>query len=221
MAAVTRAAIARAAMTSGTTMALGDVLFQCVNQQQQRKERAAAAAAAAASSGGKRDVRAAATATEDPSLLSGVDFRRTARFALIGATLHGPFFAAGLTYLDRLFPGAATPKIVAQKVLTGQATLFPAYTGLFLAYLRLLEGVPPGQIAARLRSEREQLAATIARGCVFWPAVNCVNFSVVPAGTPRIFCMNVAGLAWNAYLSYATSGPAPGASAGAGKRRAD
>lgn len=201
MAAVTRAAMARAAVTSGTMMALGDVLFQCANQQQQRKERAAAA-------GGKGGAK---------RLLSGVDLERTARFALIGATLHGPFFCVGLSWIDRCFPGAASPKVVAQKVLLGQVSLFPVYTAAFLAYLRLLEGVPPSKLVARLQSERESLTATIARGCVFWPAVNTVNFSIMPAGNARIFAMNVAGLAWNAYLSYATSrGPGGGAA-----RRAD
>jgi len=206
MAAVTRAAMARAAATSGTMMALGDVLFQCANQTRQRKERAAAAAAAGGGGLGKRAVAAAAA---EPSLLSGVDFARTARFALIGATLHGPFFCAGLAWIDRLYPGAPSPKIVAQKVLTGQVALFPAYTAAFFAYLRLLEGVPFSGLAARLDAERASLGATVARGCLFWPAVNCVNFSVVPAGNARIFAMNFAGLAWNAYLSYATSPSGP------------
>jgi hypothetical protein len=196
MAAVTRGAMLRAAATSGSMMALGDVLTQTIQrrqqQQQQQQQRLAAASGKAAAGGGV-----------DPG--SGLDLARTTRFAILGASLHGPFFCAGLAWLDRLFPGTGrpTPALVAKKVLTGQMVLFPSYTCVFLAYLRALEGTPVAELPARLRAEGDALAATIARGSVFWPLVNVVNFSVVPPGL-RIFAMNCAGLAWNAYLSYAT-----------------
>lgn len=212
MAAVSRAAIARAAATSGTMMALGDCLTQELSRRRQARERAAAAAT-------KSRKRTAATAAESSSSSPpSHDWARTARFAMIGAGLHGPFFAAGLGWLDRLFPGAATPSLVAKKVLTGQLTLFPVYTVCFLAALRALEGTPIAQLGARLESERGSLATTIARGSVFWPLVNVVNFSVVPPGNARIFAMNCAGLAWNSYLSFATQeggGGSGGATGGA------
>jgi hypothetical protein len=205
---VTRGALLRAAATSGSMMALGDVLTQTIQRrrhQQQQQQRLA---------GGKKGGGDAATTAPLPPL----DFSRTFRFALIGATLHGPFFCAGLAWLDRLFPGAPTPALVAKKVLTGQLVLFPTYTATFLAYLRVLEGTPVAALPERLASERGSLAQTITRGSIFWPCVNVVNFSVVPPGL-RIFAMNCAGLAWNAYLSYATQeqqAAVAGAGAGAG-----
>ena len=172
-------------------MALGDCLTQEVARRRHREQRAAAGK-------GKRGPESAAAAEPHH------DWARTARFAAIGACLHGPFFAAGLSWLDRLYPGAATPATVAKKVLTGQLTLFPVYTTLFLAALRALEGTPVAELPRRIADERGQLAQTIARGSVFWPCVNVINFSVVPRGNARIFAMNCAGIFWNSYLSYAT-----------------
>lgn len=205
MAAISRAAIARAAATSCTMMALGDCLTQELARRKAARERQSVAAAAAALKSGKGSKRGKSTV--DPAIAEQQqphDWARTARFALIGAGLHGPFFAAGLAWLDGLFPGAATPATVAKKVLTGQLTLFPIYTTLFLITLRALEGTPLAELPARLERERGQLGETIARGSVFWPLVNVVNFSVVPQGNARIFAMNTAGIFWNSYLSYST-----------------
>jgi hypothetical protein len=202
MAAISRAAIARAAATSCTMMALGDCVTQELSRRKAARARQSAVAAAIGSKGSKRGKPSAvdsAVTEQQPH-----DWARTARFALIGAGLHGPFFAAGLAWLDGLFPGAATPATVAKKVLTGQLTLFPIYTTLFLITLRALEGTPLAELPARLDRERGQLGETIARGSVFWPLVNVVNFSVVPQGNARIFAMNTAGIFWNSYLSYST-----------------
>jgi protein Mpv17 len=211
MAAVSRAAIARAAATSCTMMALGDCITQEIarrRQQQQQQPHAPerAAAAGAAPKGGWRGGSGSGSGSGSGGTASADqphDWARTARFAAIGAGLHGPFFAVGLAWLDRLYPGAASVRVVAAKILTGQLTLFPAYTTLFLATLRAMEGTPVAQLPSRLAAERASLAQTIARGSVFWPVVNAFTFTFC-AGTTRIFAMNCAGIFWNSYLSYAT-----------------
>lgn len=210
MAAVSRAtSIARAAATSCTMMALGD----CITQEIARRRQPVPAAPAAAALKGGRRGSGPSTASADHQPQQH-DWSRTARFATIGAALHGPFFAVGLAWLDRLFPGAASPSVVARKVLTGQLTLFPIYTTLFLASLRAMEGTPLAQLPSRLVAERASLGETIARGSVFWPCVNVATFTFT-TGTARIFAMNCAGIFWNSYLSYATQEKAAGRRRGA------
>lgn len=53
------------------------------------------------------------------------------------------------------------------------------------------------QCVAKLQ---RSLPATLATGSAYWPAVNMLNFLLVPP-SGRVVCVNVAGLFWNAFLS--------------------
>lgn len=76
--------VAKAALTSCTMMAAGDVVMQRLQHAQLAKESKAHAPAHA------------------------LDWARTARFAVIGLTLHGPLFYAGFKQLDKLLGTAPT-----------------------------------------------------------------------------------------------------------------
>jgi len=122
---------------------------------------------------------------------------RTARFASVGLCLHGPFFFAGFSALDRRFPGKALSAVVA-KTATGQVTLFPAYLATALFALAALEGETLERAAARAGAA---FPRAFAAGCAFWPAANLVNFALVPPGLGRVVYVNAAALVWNSYLS--------------------
>jgi len=141
------------------------------------------------------------------------DWRRTARFATVGALLHGPFFHTGFGALDRWRPGKDVASVIA-KTAAGQVTLFPTYLAGALFSLALLAGAPAADAASQARSGWPR---AFAAGCAFWPAANLVNFSLVPAGLPRVAFVNAAAVAWNTYLSLVASDEA--AAGGAAKAR--
>lgn len=143
-----------------------------------------------------------------------LNWRQSARFGLVGLTLHGPFFYSGFRWLDSRFGTAATLQKALIKTAAGQATLFPLYTSLFFTYMGLLEGLTPAQCVAKVR---QAFPPTFVTGSVFWPTANIFNFMLVPPHL-RVPYVNVAGLFWNAWLSYENStkgrvGAAAGAAA--------
>jgi protein Mpv17 len=144
------------------------------------------------------------------------DPARTARFAAVGALLHGPFFYAGFSALDRWRPGRDVASVIA-KTAAGQATLFPTYLAAALFSLALLAGSGPPDAAAQTRAAWPR---AFVAGCAFWPAANLVNFSVVPAGLPRVAFVNGAAVVWNAYLSLVAADAAGAGGAGGVKGKA-
>ncbi|GLC52047.1 hypothetical protein PLESTB_000576600 [Pleodorina starrii] len=137
------------------------------------------------------------------------DWRRTARFGLVGLTLHGPFFLWGFRMLDQRFGPAKTLLTAAKKTALGQVTLFPTYVAAFFTYMTLLE--TGGNVAAVGDKLRGAFVQTYIAGSVFWPAANMLNFMFCPPAG-RLLYVNCAGLAWNAILSAYNSGAvaAPG-----------
>lgn len=157
------------------------------------------------------------------------DWRRSMRFAGVGFFMHGPFFFSGFRWLDRTWPGRSgergrngaqrgagarwrrpqpeplprTPAgAVAAKTLVGQATLFPTYTAAAMAALAALDGASKDDVVSRVR---HGLLRALAAGSCYWPAVNAVNFALVPpTGHARLIAVNAAAAAWNAYLSLVT-----------------
>lgn len=130
-----------------------------------------------------------------------IDSLQTARFAIIGATWHGPYFFTGFRWLDRTFGSSATLAKAATKTLVGQVTLFPVYVVSFFYYMGALEGL---NHAERIEKVRRAAPPTLISGTVFWPIANIFNFLYVPAAY-RVVYVNVAGLFWNAFLSWENS----------------
>ena len=93
-------------------------------------------------------------------------------------------------------------KKAAKKALAGQVTLFPTYTAAFYAYNGALAGKRPDETLALAR---RSFATTVLGGSVYWPTANLLNFMYIPV-QHRMLYLNVAGLAWNAFLSFQTSG---------------
>lgn len=166
--------VVRASLTSGTVMACGDVLCQTIRSKAQK-----------------------------PRQPLQTDIRQTIRFALLGISLHGPFFYRGFKWLDQTVGSAPTFRKAALKVALGQFTLFPVYTTIFFGGMGLLEGLTIRQCVDKVQRSVPQAFVT---GCVFWPTVNMLNFMMVPP-TGRVVYVNVVGLLWNAYLSWTNSGP--------------
>ena len=130
--------------------------------------------------------------------LSEWSYSRSARFAMVGFTLHGPFFHAGFGQVDRLWGSSRTFKIAMAKMITSQVTLFPTFLALLFPYLSLLEGKTPEQA---IEKTKRVWWPTFRNGAVFWPAVNLFNFLVVPPGPTRVLFVSSAAIVWNCYIS--------------------
>eukprot|EP00270_Netrium_digitus_P019080 TRINITY_DN741_c0_g1_i1.p1 TRINITY_DN741_c0_g1~~TRINITY_DN741_c0_g1_i1.p1 ORF type:complete len:216 (+),score=36.27 TRINITY_DN741_c0_g1_i1:111-758(+) len=180
----------RAGLTSAVVMSVGDLTCQAISnsvvdaKESRPKTKALVAETKDVSSSG--------------SSRSGFDLQRTARFGLVGLTLHGPFFYHGMQQLDLRFGPAKSLQMAVQKSLIGQFTLFPTYVTSFFLYMGLLEGRSG---AALLDKVKAGFSAAFGAGCIFWPLANVINFRFVPV-TGRILYLNGAGLLWNSYLSW-------------------
>ncbi|CAG9461961.1 unnamed protein product [Pedinophyceae sp. YPF-701] len=169
--------VVRAAVASGALMATGDVFCQM---------------------GGW-----SASDPEDASEARPHDWARTARFGLVGLTLHGPFFYHGFRWIDGLsFLNRSSPIASAvAKSLAVQVALFPTYTTAFSGYMGTLEGFQGRELLSKVSAF---LAPTLFTGCAFWPVVNTFNFALV-APPARCYYVALMGLIWNTYLSYSNA----------------
>lgn len=127
-----------------------------------------------------------------------INLKQTARFGLIGLTLHGPYFYQSFRWLDKTLGQSSTFKQAALKTALGQVTIFPVYVVSFFTYMGLLEGLSLEQCREKVI---KAAPPTLLTGTAFWPVVNIFNFMYVPA-VHRVLYVNAAGLFWNAWLSY-------------------
>ena len=147
------------------------------------------------------------TAAKDPSTEAtdvSYDASRTLRWAFLGLVLHGPYFFAGFSFLDRKFATKAgsviSSKTVAQKTVAAQCFLFPPYLTLLFGALGILENEP--DIASKIRI---RVPEAFVSGCVYWPVANSINFKFVPIHL-RVPYLALSSGVWNSYLSYTNGG---------------
>mmetsp|Transcript_4461 Transcript_4461/g.7440 ORF Transcript_4461/g.7440 Transcript_4461/m.7440 type:complete len:188 (+) Transcript_4461:188-751(+) len=126
------------------------------------------------------------------------DWKRTARFSLVGLTLHGPFFLWGFGMLDKTMGPGKTLTVALKKTALGQVTLFPTYLTAFFMYMSALEGT--GFEGGRKKIQ-DNFVAMYTSGSVFWPVANVTNFMFV-APAARMLYVNACSLLWNAFLSW-------------------
>ena len=203
----------RAAFTSATVMAAGDVLCQAIQSRG-----GGANADDGGSTGGRmmlnseRDgfattdndaSNAASTSTSPLSAVLGFDhdFARTGRFFIVGAALHGPFFHHAFRGVEHVVGAGTCARTVAKKVAFGHTVLFPTYTAGFFFAMAGLEGE---SMAVGYERLKDKAVDTFVSGTMYWPVANAFNFAYVPK-SGRILFLNAAGVAWNAYMSHVVS----------------
>ncbi|KAJ3301585.1 hypothetical protein HDV03_000661 [Kappamyces sp. JEL0829] len=127
---------------------------------------------------------------------------QTAKFALIGATLHGPYFFHAFKLLDRVFGVSRSIAPVLVKSLSGQLFVFPPFVCAMLGYSAWLDNSDPRQ---RISS---QFLPIFSNGFYCWPLANIITFKFVPVEA-RMVWINVVGIVWNSYLSWQIYGHQP------------
>jgi len=143
----------KAGVTSGTIMTVADVLAQGLETNGFRAAREGEAAA-------------------------DCDWGRTARFALVGLTLHGPYFQAGFAKVDAFFgptlskAGRVRWAVLAMKVGATQFVLNAPFMALLFGWMGVLEGRrSPADVWQNIR---DKWPAAFWAGNLFWPCAKCV-----------------------------------------------
>lgn len=129
-----------------------------------------------------------------------LDTGEVSRFALAGATLHGPYFYYGFKLMDRV-PMYGVKTALGKsltKTLVTQVTIFPLYLGLLFVYLGVLEGKSNDIIEDKVLTAWPRAYMS---GSAFWPVANTVNFLYVPPSWRAPYVAG-AGLVWNAIVSW-------------------
>lgn len=204
----------RAACTSATVMAAGDVLCQAIQARGRGADDASGNSTGRMISNERDDDglsslrmdNDASSSSNTASPLSAIlgfdhDLARTGRFFIVGAALHGPFFHHAFRGVEKVVGSGTCARVVGQKVAFGHTVLFPTYTAGFFFAMAGLEGETMAVGYERLK---DKAVDTFVSGTMYWPLANAFNFAYVPK-SGRILFLNAAGVAWNAYMSHVVS----------------
>ena len=207
----------RAACTSATVMAAGDILCQAIqsrgggtddDRDGGSTERMISNARDDDGCSSKRMDNDASSSSSNTasSPLSAIlgfdhDLARTGRFFIVGAALHGPFFHHAFRGIESVVGSGTCARVVGKKVAFGHTVLFPTYTAGFFFAMAGLEGESMTVGYERLK---DKAVDTFVSGTMYWPLANAFNFAYVPK-SGRILFLNAAGVAWNAYMSHVVS----------------
>ena len=127
-----------------------------------------------------------------------VNWRQSLRFALVGATLHGPYFFFGFKGLDRVFGTSKLIKTVLLKSISGQLFVFPPFVCMMLGYNALLDDKDPFSAISK------SFLPIFLNGFYCWPMANVITFKFIPV-EKRIIWINLVGIVWNSYLAWQIS----------------
>jgi protein Mpv17 len=136
---------------------------------------------------------------EGKSFDTTYDPYRTLRWGAAGFALHGPYFFAGFSRVDKYFGAATSIQTVAKKTAFAQFVLFPPYLILLFSFMGVLEGNQ--DVPSKVKS---RVPEAFMGGCIFWPISNGLNFALVPPSLRVPYVATSAGL-WNCYLSWANA----------------
>ncbi|KAK9468023.1 hypothetical protein V1512DRAFT_260593 [Lipomyces arxii] len=125
---------------------------------------------------------------------------RTVKVMLTGSVLSLPTFRWFL-FMGRHINHSNKYVSVAMKVVANQLFFAPLFLSSFLSIGIMFQGVSdPAQI---LQVLKERLPVAWTNGCMFWPNVVALNFTVVPPHF-RGLVNSTAAVIWQAYLSWLT-----------------
>jgi len=124
------------------------------------------------------------------------DLPRSSRMLAIGL-FHGAPRHFFYVRLEKSIPGTSL-KCAAKKVFFDQAVLSVFIDTTFLFGMPLLEGRGP---SAGLENIKDKFPRVYVYDNLFWPPVQMINFTVVPAKF-RVLYVNVCNILWNTVLSF-------------------
>ncbi|KAL9648565.1 hypothetical protein ABK040_012224 [Willaertia magna] len=136
------------------------------------------------------------------------DFERTLKMASFGLFMVGPTLHLWYKFLDKYiakkYPSGYIPtkkeKILnaTRQMAVDQLGFSPFSLFQFLTYMGLIEGHSMSDVWIKLKKD---LFPTLLVNWMVWPAVQLINFTIVPYHF-RVLFVNAVSIFWNAYLSY-------------------
>lgn len=130
------------------------------------------------------------------SFLDTMDLSRSAKIALIGLIM-GPFGHFWYKILDSKMPSRALG-MVALKVAMDQIISAPLLNVFYIMGSNLLDGK---KLDKCIEIFKEKFLEIYAYDCSMWPAVQVLNFYLVPTAY-RLLYVNAVSLVWNSILSF-------------------
>lgn len=128
------------------------------------------------------------------------DVLRTGRMLTFGTLWVGPALHVWYSFLTRIVPGSSAGQVVL-KMCIDQAVFAPLAAGSFFIGLGALEGRSAADIESKVRTG---FVPTLIANYKVWPAVQLINFKLVPTALQPLF-VNCVALGWNTYLSLMNS----------------
>ncbi|XP_033207649.1 protein Mpv17 isoform X2 [Belonocnema kinseyi] len=129
-----------------------------------------------------------------------LDFGRTAQFAGIGFLLVGPSVRIWFGILDK-FIGSAGTSVALKKVMCDQLFFAPTFIAILITTIGTLQGNNIDSIKTKLQNEYLEI---LVNNYKLWPAVQLMNFSLVPLQY-QVLVVQFVALIWNTYISYRTN----------------
>ncbi|KAK7420894.1 hypothetical protein QQX98_002457 [Neonectria punicea] len=126
------------------------------------------------------------------------DFERLTRFMAYGFCM-APVQFKWFRFLERIFPITKTSAFgpAMKRVAFDQLIFAPFGVGLFFTAMTIAEGGGRRAVSHKLR---EMYIPTLKANFIVWPAVQIVNFRLMPVQYQLPFVSTI-GIAWTAYLS--------------------
>ncbi|KAF4587874.1 vacuolar membrane protein [Ophiocordyceps camponoti-floridani] len=126
------------------------------------------------------------------------DLERLTRFAAYGFCV-APLQFKWFRFLERAFPMTKTSAFgpAMKRVVFDQFVYAPFGVGLFFVAMTVAEGGGKRAVSNKLR---DMYVPTLKANYVVWPAVQMVNFRLMPVQFQLPFVSTI-GIAWTAYLS--------------------
>lgn len=127
-----------------------------------------------------------------------VDIKRTLKFTTIGFCLVAPTLKSWYIFLDKSVP-ARQSRLMAgiKKMVLDQSIMAPTLSLLIMVAVDLIDRKSWSHIHERLRT---QYIDVMKANYLLWPAVQVINFSMVPLAYQVLFVQLVAAC-WNCFLS--------------------
>ncbi|KAL3282232.1 hypothetical protein HHI36_005426 [Cryptolaemus montrouzieri] len=136
---------------------------------------------------------------EDTSILD-FNLRRASEFFSIGTFVIGPPKVLWLRSLATYIKGQNGISVVIKKVILDQLIFAPFGLILFLVSLGIVQGKHPTEIKQVLRDDYAEI---LIANYKVWPAIQLVNFYLIPLQHQVLFIQTIA-IIWNTYLSWKT-----------------
>lgn len=117
---------------------------------------------------------------------------------LIAAVVFGPAATKWYAFLQKRINLRSENATIAARVLADQTVFATCNLAFFLSSMSVMEGSDPKE-----KLEKSYWSG-IKANWALWPAVQAVNFKLVPL-EHRVLVVNIVSLGWNSFLSWLNS----------------